>query len=36
MADYPYLIIGGGMAAAAAIQGIREVDTVGAIGLIGS
>jgi NADPH-dependent 2,4-dienoyl-CoA reductase/sulfur reductase-like enzyme len=35
MAYYPYLIIGGGMTAAAAIQGIREVDTAGAIGLIG-
>ena len=36
MEHYPYLIIGGGMTAAAAIQGIREVDSVGAIGLIGS
>ena len=26
MPHYPYLIIGGGMAAAAAIEGIREVD----------
>lgn len=36
MAHYRYLIIGGGMAAAAAIQGIREVDSTGSIGLIGS
>lgn len=36
MAHYPYLIVGGGMAAAAAIQGIREVDPHGPIGLIGS
>ena len=35
MSHYPYLIIGGGMTAAAAIQGIREVDPSGAIGLIG-
>ena len=35
MGHYPYLIIGGGMAAAAAIQGIREVDSAGVIGLIG-
>src|SRR5689334_828951 len=35
MSHYPYLIIGGGMTAAAAIQGIREVDPTGAIGLIG-
>jgi NADPH-dependent 2,4-dienoyl-CoA reductase/sulfur reductase-like enzyme len=34
MFHYPYLIIGGGMTAAAAIQGIREVDASGAIGLI--
>jgi NADPH-dependent 2,4-dienoyl-CoA reductase/sulfur reductase-like enzyme len=34
MFHYPYLIIGGGMTAAAAIQGIREVDPSGAIGLI--
>jgi 3-phenylpropionate/trans-cinnamate dioxygenase ferredoxin reductase component len=36
MSHYPYLIIGGGMTAAAAIHGIREVDPTGAIGLIGS
>jgi NAD(P)H-nitrite reductase large subunit len=35
MSHYPYLIIGGGMTAAGAIQGIREVDPRGAIGLIG-
>jgi NADPH-dependent 2,4-dienoyl-CoA reductase/sulfur reductase-like enzyme len=36
MPDYKYLIIGGGMAADAAIGGIREVDRHGSIGLIGS
>lgn len=36
MAHFPYLIVGGGMAAAAAIKGIRELDSTGAIGLIGS
>jgi NADPH-dependent 2,4-dienoyl-CoA reductase/sulfur reductase-like enzyme len=35
MPHYSYLIVGGGMAAAAAIQGIREVDSAGTIGLIG-
>jgi NADPH-dependent 2,4-dienoyl-CoA reductase/sulfur reductase-like enzyme len=30
-----YLIVGGGMAAAAAVRGIREVDAHGSIGLIG-
>ena len=35
MPHYPYLIIGGGMTAAAAIHGIREVDATGAIGVIG-
>ena len=34
MAQYPYLIIGGGMTADAAIGGIRESDPKGAIGLI--
>jgi NADPH-dependent 2,4-dienoyl-CoA reductase/sulfur reductase-like enzyme len=34
MADYPYLIIGGGMTAAAAVDGIRDVDATGGIGLI--
>jgi NADPH-dependent 2,4-dienoyl-CoA reductase/sulfur reductase-like enzyme len=36
MAHYPYLIIGGGMTAGAAIKGIREKDAAGAIGVIGS
>jgi 3-phenylpropionate/trans-cinnamate dioxygenase ferredoxin reductase subunit len=35
MSHYPYLIIGGGMTAAAAVHGIREVDPTGAIGVIG-
>jgi NADPH-dependent 2,4-dienoyl-CoA reductase/sulfur reductase-like enzyme len=35
MPHYPYLILGGGMTAAAAIKGIREVDPTGAIGVIG-
>ena len=34
MPDYAYLIVGGGMAAAAAITGIREVDDAGSIGVI--
>jgi NADPH-dependent 2,4-dienoyl-CoA reductase/sulfur reductase-like enzyme len=34
MADYRYLIIGGGMTAAAAIEGIREVDAQGSVGVI--
>ncbi len=34
MPDYTYVIIGGGMAAAAAITGIREVDDTGSIGVI--
>jgi NADPH-dependent 2,4-dienoyl-CoA reductase/sulfur reductase-like enzyme len=33
---YDYLIIGGGMTAASAVDGIREVDPTGAIGLIGA
>lgn len=36
MPNYTYLIVGGGMAAAAAIQGIRSLDESGSIGLIGS
>jgi NADPH-dependent 2,4-dienoyl-CoA reductase/sulfur reductase-like enzyme len=32
--DYTYLIIGGGMAADAAVRGIREVDVDGTIGLL--
>ncbi|HEX7102982.1 MAG TPA: FAD/NAD(P)-binding oxidoreductase [Nitrolancea sp.] len=35
MAHYNYLIVGGGMAAAAAAKGIREVDPNGSIGMIG-
>jgi NADPH-dependent 2,4-dienoyl-CoA reductase/sulfur reductase-like enzyme len=34
MRNYTYLIVGGGMTAASAIQGIREVDPLGAIGVI--
>jgi len=34
MTIYPYLIIGGGMTGAAAVDGIREVDSTGGIGLI--
>lgn len=34
MSDYHYLIIGGGMTAYAAIEGIRSVDADGSIGLI--
>src|SRR5205085_6827765 len=34
MPDYKYLIIGGGMTADAAVHGIREVDSEGAIGII--
>lgn len=36
MRHYTYLIIGGGMAADAAIHGIRQIDAKGSIGLIGS
>ncbi|MCX6344208.1 MAG: FAD-dependent oxidoreductase [Armatimonadetes bacterium] len=36
MADYKYLIIGGGMSAAAAARGIRQIDADGSIGLIGN
>src|SRR4051794_1915517 len=36
MANYKYLIIGGGMAAGAAIKGIREIDPEGATGIIGA
>ncbi len=35
MADYRYLIVGGGMTAHAAAAGIREVDSSGTLGLIG-
>jgi NADPH-dependent 2,4-dienoyl-CoA reductase/sulfur reductase-like enzyme len=34
MTDYRYLIIGGGMTAAAAVDGIREVESTGGIGMI--
>ncbi|MGE5139733.1 MAG: NAD(P)/FAD-dependent oxidoreductase [Rudaea sp.] len=36
MKHYPYLIIGGGMTAAAAVEGIREVDPNRLIGMISS
>jgi 3-phenylpropionate/trans-cinnamate dioxygenase ferredoxin reductase subunit len=36
MSDAPYLIVGGGMAAAAAIRGIRDIDPDGSITLIGA
>jgi len=35
VANYKYLIIGGGMTADAAVQGIRQVDPDGTIGLVG-
>ena len=34
MPKYKYLIVGGGMTADAAVQGIREIDSTGTIGLI--
>jgi 3-phenylpropionate/trans-cinnamate dioxygenase ferredoxin reductase component len=34
MRDYMYLIVGGGMAAASAITGIREIDDAGSIGVV--
>lgn len=36
MRSHDYLIVGGGMTAAAAVDGLREVDADGSIGLIGS
>ncbi len=36
MPHYTYLIVGGGMTAAAAVSGIREFDSEGTIGVIGS
>ena len=36
MPEYDYLIIGGGMAADAAVRGIREIDARGTIGLLSS
>ncbi|HVX29694.1 MAG TPA: FAD-dependent oxidoreductase [Nitrolancea sp.] len=35
MANFTYLIVGGGKAAAAAAKGIRQVDTNGSIGMLG-
>ena len=34
MPDYDYLIVGGGMTADAAVEGIREVDAEGSIGVV--
>lgn len=34
MPDYQYLIVGGGMAADAALRGIRELDPVGTVGMV--
>jgi NADPH-dependent 2,4-dienoyl-CoA reductase/sulfur reductase-like enzyme len=34
MTHYKYLIIGGGMTAAAAVSGLRQIDSNGSIGLI--
>lgn len=34
MPDYKYLIVGGGMTAAAAVEGIRDVDAHGSIGML--
>ena len=36
MPDYKYLIIGGGMTAGAAVNGIRQVDASGSIGVLAS
>ena len=36
MAHYPYLIVGGGMTADAAVRGIRELDAQTPIGVVGS
>ena len=36
MENYKYLIIGAGMTAAAAAEGIREIDPTGSIGMVGS
>jgi NADPH-dependent 2,4-dienoyl-CoA reductase/sulfur reductase-like enzyme len=35
MPHYKYLIVGGGMAAAAAVKGIRKLDAEGSIGILG-
>jgi NADPH-dependent 2,4-dienoyl-CoA reductase/sulfur reductase-like enzyme len=34
-AHFTYLLVGGGMTAAAAAQGIRDIDSVGTVGMIG-
>jgi NADPH-dependent 2,4-dienoyl-CoA reductase/sulfur reductase-like enzyme len=34
MKEYKYLIVGGGMTAASAVDGIRDIDPIGSIGLI--
>lgn len=36
MKHYKYLIVGGGMTAAAAVEGIRSVDSAGSIGVVSS
>ena len=36
MIQYQYLMIGAGMTADAAVHGIREVDALGSIGMIGT
>ena len=36
MPHYKHLIVSGGMTAAAALGGIREVDSSGSVGLIGA
>jgi NADPH-dependent 2,4-dienoyl-CoA reductase/sulfur reductase-like enzyme len=36
MTNYSYLIVGGGMTAASAVEGIREADPAGSIGLFGA
>lgn len=36
MPHYPYLVVGGGMAADAAVRGVRELDANGSIGIIGA
>jgi 3-phenylpropionate/trans-cinnamate dioxygenase ferredoxin reductase subunit len=36
MPEYKYLIVGGGMTSAAAVEGIRETDGNGSIGIIGT
>ncbi len=36
MKQYKYLIVGGGMTGDAAVRGIRELDSAGSIGMIGS